>query len=78
MDAAIIWLVVWVVLAFAGAWLIVALLGLGGVGIAAATDWVWLAPVMMFLGYALAVVWFIFAAVQVVLQVVSVVQYATA
>lgn len=78
MTEAIIWLVVWVILTGAGAWAAVALGTLIGVGIAAALDSMWPAPVFAFIGWLGGIAWFIFGAVQVVLQIVDVVQWVTA
>lgn len=78
MTEAIVWLVLWLIFAFVGAWLIVVALGLAGVGIAAAFEKVWPAPVAVFLGWVLAIAWFAFAAIQVILQIISIVQLASA
>lgn len=75
---AVVWLVVWFILAGTGTWLAVALMSLIGVGIATASDKVWPAAVCAFLGWVLGVAWLIFAAVHVVLQVIDVVHLATA
>lgn len=74
MTEAVVWLVVWLILAGAGTWLAVALFSVAGVGIAAATDLIWPAPVGVALGWIAGVAWLIFSAVHVVLQVIDVVQ----
>lgn len=78
LTEAIVWGVLWFLFAFGGAWAIYAIAAFGGVGIAAATNKVWPAPVLIVLGWVAAIAWFIFAAVQVVLQIISVVQLASA
>ncbi|WP_156316510.1 hypothetical protein [Leucobacter japonicus] len=78
MIEAVVWLVVWFILAGAGTWLAVALFSLIGVGIAGAIDSVWPAAVFGFLGWVGGIAWLIFAAVHVVLQVIDVVQLVTA
>lgn len=75
---AVIWLVVWVILAFAGVWLSVALFGLAGMALVAGTNAMWVAPVAVVVGWLVAVGWFIFAIIHAVLQVIDVVQLATA
>lgn len=78
MTEAIVWLIVWAVLAFVVAWAIIALLSIAGVGLAAATERVWPAPVLAVIGYLAGIGWFIFAAVHVGLQIASIVGIATA
>jgi len=78
LTEAIIWLVVWVVLMFGVAWAIGAVLGLGFAAIVAASEQFWIAPVGVLVTWLAVVGWVIFAAVQVILQVISVVQLATA
>lgn len=74
MTAAVIWLVVWIVLAVVGTRLV--LIGVGGAGtlIAATTDRLWLAGASLIAAWILAMGWFIFAAIQVILQVVSIIE----
>lgn len=78
MTAAIVWLILWLVLAFVGAWLVIALTVVAGAAIAAAKDALWVAPVAVFLGWLLGIAWFVFAAVQFALQIGAVVELATA
>lgn len=74
MTEAIVWLVLWVAFAFVGAWAVYALFVLVGGLVGAAVSKPWPIAVFVFLGWLLAASWFVFAAIQVVLQVVSVVQ----
>lgn len=78
MTGAIIWLVVWAILAVAGMSMVIWLVSLIGIGLAALFDALWIAPVFMFIGWLGGVGWLIFAAVQVVLQAVDVFHLATA
>lgn len=78
MTEAIVWGVIWLVLTFGVAWLIYALLALGGVALAGATNRLWIAPIVVVLGFVGAVAWFIFGAVHTVLQIISIVQLVTA
>lgn len=78
MTEAIVWGVLWLAFAFIGAWTVFAIAAFGGVGLAAATDKIWVAPVLSVIGWLGAAAWFVFSIVQVVLQIISVVQIATA
>jgi hypothetical protein len=77
MTEAIVWGVIWLILTFGIAWLIYALCALGGVGLASATEKLWIAPIGIVIGVLGAIAWFIFGAVQVVLQIISIVSFAT-
>lgn len=76
-EAAVLWLVLWVVFALVGPG-IVYFIGIGiGFLISEATDapgWAFLGVVIGWLG---GVAWFIFAAVQTVFQIISVVNLAS-
>lgn len=74
MTAAVVWLVLWVVFAFAGAWALIGAGTLGGVGLAAASEKFWVAPLSAIIGWLLGISWFVFAAIQVILQIVDVVR----
>lgn len=78
MVEAVIWLVLWVLFAVVGAWLLVALSILAGAGIAMAAERVWVAPLGAAIGWLLGATWGIFAAIQAILQVISVIQLASA
>jgi hypothetical protein len=78
MTEAIVWGVLWLAFAFLGAWVIFAIAAFGGVALAAATERIWVAPLLSVLGWLGAAAWFVFAAVQVVLQIISIVQIAAA
>lgn len=78
MTEAIVWGVLWLAFAFLGAWGIFAVGGFGGVALAAVTDKVWIAPIGAVVGWLGAIAWFLFSAVQVILQIISVVQIASA
>lgn len=78
MTEAIVWLVLWAVFMFGGAWLIAALCMLSGVAVSAASEKVWPAPTLTGIGYLLAASWFIFGAVQVISQVIAVIHHASA
>lgn len=76
MDSAVLWLVLWFVFAFAGAGFIYAVLAGLGVFLVSQTErigWSVLVPA----GWVLGVAWFVFAAIQAILQIVSVVQLAS-
>ncbi|RBO73476.1 hypothetical protein [Microbacterium sp. H6] len=77
MTEAIVWGVIWLILTFGGAWLIYALFALGGVGLAAATDKLWIAPILVGIGIIGAIAWFVFGAVHTVLQIIDVIRLAT-
>ncbi|MEW1990775.1 hypothetical protein [Microbacterium sp. NPDC078849] len=77
MTEAIVWGVVWLILTFGIAWLIYAVFALGGIGLASAAEKLWIAPIGVAIGVIGAIAWFIFGAVQVVLQIISVVRFAT-
>lgn len=78
MTEAILWLVLWLVFAFVGAWAIVALATLLFGAIAVGTDQVWIGVVGAVLAWLGGIAWFIFAAVQFALQIASIVGIATA
>lgn len=78
MTEAIVWGVIWLILTFGVAWLIYALLAVGGVALAGAANKLWVAPIGVVLGFVGAIAWFIFGAVHTVLQIISIVQLATA
>lgn len=77
MTAAVIWLVVWIILAVVGSRLVLIGVGGGGAFVAAATDRLWLAGASLIAAWILAMGWFIFAAIQVILQVVSIIELLT-
>lgn len=77
MTEAIIWGVIWLILTFGLAWLIYALLAFGGIALASVTEKIWIAPIFVVIGAIAALSWFIFGAVQVVQQIISVVGFAT-
>lgn len=77
MTEAVVWLVLWALFAFVGSPLIY-LIGLGaGAGLAIVTDLPGWAVVGVIFGWLGGVAWFVFAAVQTVLQIISVVQLAS-
>lgn len=78
MTAAIVWLILWIAFGVVGAWVLIALCGILGVVAAGSTDRIWAAPLGVVIGWLLGAAWFVFAAVQVVLQIISVAQLATA
>lgn len=78
MTEAVVWLVLWVLFACLGSWLIYVVFAVGSVGLAAATEKMWIAGVGIVLGCVLTAAWFVFAAVQTILQIIAVVQLATA
>lgn len=76
MTEAIVWGVLWLVFTPLGAWAAFAIGAFGGVALAAATDKVWIAPVLAVIGWLGAIAWGIFGVVHIVLQVIDVVQLA--
>lgn len=78
MTEAIVWGVIWLIATFGVAWLIYAVLAIGGGALAVGTDAIWIAPVGFGLGAIGAVAWFIFGATQTVLQIISIIQLAIA
>jgi hypothetical protein len=74
---AIIWLILWFIFAFVGAWVIYVLAFLAGTGIALLIDQVWPAPIGIGIGIIAGFAWFVFAAVQVALQIGNIVYLAT-
>lgn len=77
MSDAIIWLVLWALATVIGTWAIYAFFGLLSVGLATFFNKVWLAPIGVALGFVLALSWFVFAAYNTIMQIVSVVQIAS-
>jgi len=75
---AVVWSVLWVAFAFFGSWAIYAVLALGGVFIAALIGRAWPAVVFIALAWIAAIGWFIFAAIQAVLQIIATIQLAVA
>lgn len=78
MTEAVVWLVLWALLVFLGSGIIYAAFAGIGILIAAGTGGAAAAVIGVVIGYVGAVAWFIFAAVQTVLQIISVVQLASA
>lgn len=78
MTEAVVWLVLWALFAFVGWVAIYAALAGVGVLIAAATNSAAAAVIGVVLGWVLGAAWFIFAIVQTILQIISVVQLAAA
>ena len=74
MEAAVIWLVLWFVFAWAGAY---ALIFLGAIGLGVLTDSEEGAALGGVIGWVLGVVWWIFSIIQFILQIVSIVALAT-
>ena len=75
-TASIIWSIVWLVLTFGVTWLTVAAFGVLSLFVLNATEsatalWI------TFVGYVLGFAWFVFAAIQTVLQVIRTVQAIT-
>ncbi|MFJ4173345.1 hypothetical protein [Microbacterium sp. NPDC089696] len=77
MTEAIVWGVIWLIVTFGLTWLIYALFALGLGALAIATEKLWIAPLGAVVGFLAAAAWFVFGAVQVVLQIISIVQIAT-
>ena len=74
MEAAVIWLVLWFVFAWAGAY---ALILLGAVGLGVLTDSEEGAALGGVIGWVLGVAWWVFSIIQAILQVVAIVELAT-
>ncbi|MBQ9917428.1 MAG: hypothetical protein IJO71_09560 [Microbacterium sp.] len=77
MSDAILWLVLWIILTFGGAWAIYAVLGLVSFLAADVFDKLWVGALGVVLTIVAALAWFIFAAVHAIEQIVSVVQIAS-
>lgn len=77
MEAAVIWLVLWVVFALVGPGIVYGAVALISIGIAEATDRVGWAFVGALIGWFGAIAWFIFAAIQTVFQIISVANLAS-
>lgn len=76
MTEAIIWLVLWALFAFIGAFAIYAIAGISGVALAAGTERFWTAPVVIGVGIIGALAWFAFAAVQSILNIATIIELA--
>lgn len=76
MTEAVVWLVVWALFTFVGTGIVYLALLAVGVLIAALTNQEWFALVGVVIGWIAGAAWFIFAAVQTVLQIIAVVQLA--
>lgn len=74
MEAAVTWLVLWGLIAFVGAPLVAWIIGIISVGLAAVTDKGLFAAVGIPLAYVAGFVAFVFALIQAIIQLVTVIQ----
>lgn len=78
MTEAVLWLVLWALFACVGSWLIYVVFTVGGIGLAAATEKMWIAGLGIVLACSLTAAWLVFAVVQTILQIIAVVQLVAA